>query len=95
MHALDDYYRQPLRLVAGMNGTYHFFNDFGRVDLLLREEMDLRQPCLIGSESLNDIKRLAWEQLGVSQKVISNYVNHIAKTPVDKLFQKFSWDKKV
>ena len=32
--------------------------------------------------------------LGVSQKVISNYVNHIAKTPVDKVFQKFSWDKK-
>lgn len=32
--------------------------------------------------------------LGVSQKVISNYVNHIAETPVDKPFQKFSWDKK-
>lgn len=32
--------------------------------------------------------------LGVSQKVISNYVNHIANTPVDKPFQKFSWDKK-
>jgi len=33
--------------------------------------------------------------LGVSQKVISNYVNHIAKTPVDKSFQKFSWSKKL
>jgi len=32
--------------------------------------------------------------LGVSQKVISNYVNHIAKTPVDKPFQKFAWNKK-
>jgi len=32
--------------------------------------------------------------LGVSQKVISNYVNHIAETPVDKPFQKFSWNKK-
>jgi len=31
--------------------------------------------------------------LGVSQKVISNYVNHIAKTPVDKPFQKYSWEK--
>jgi len=32
--------------------------------------------------------------LGVSQKVISNYVNHIAETPVDKTFQKYSWSKK-
>ncbi len=27
--------------------------------------------------------------LGLSQKVISNYVNHLAKTPVDEGFQKF------
>jgi len=32
--------------------------------------------------------------LGVSQKVISNYVNHIADTPMDRAFQKFSWEKK-
>jgi len=32
--------------------------------------------------------------LGVSQKVISNYVNHIADTPIDRAFQKFSWQKK-
>ena len=31
--------------------------------------------------------------LGVSQKVISNYVNHIAQTPVDKPFEKFAWTK--
>nr|WP_321246970.1 carboxymuconolactone decarboxylase family protein [uncultured Psychroserpens sp.] len=29
--------------------------------------------------------------LGVSQKVISNYTNHIANTPVDAPFQKFIW----
>jgi alkylhydroperoxidase family enzyme len=29
--------------------------------------------------------------LGLSQKVISNYVNHLADTPVDKAFQKFIW----
>jgi alkylhydroperoxidase family enzyme len=29
--------------------------------------------------------------LGLSQKVISNYTNHIANTPVDKPFQKFAW----
>jgi alkylhydroperoxidase family enzyme len=31
--------------------------------------------------------------LGVSQKVISNYTNHIANTPVDAPFQAFSWKK--
>jgi len=29
--------------------------------------------------------------LGVSQKVMSNYINHLAETPVDKAFQKFAW----
>lgn len=32
--------------------------------------------------------------LGLSQKVISNYTNHIANTPVDAGFQKFAWEKK-
>jgi len=31
--------------------------------------------------------------LGLSQKVISNYSNHIAKTPVDEGFKKFEWNK--
>ncbi len=31
--------------------------------------------------------------LGVSQKVMSNYTNHLANTPVDKPFQKFGWQK--
>jgi len=31
--------------------------------------------------------------LGAAQKTISNYVNHFAKTPVDKVFQKFHWSK--
>jgi alkylhydroperoxidase family enzyme len=29
--------------------------------------------------------------LGYSQKIMSNYTNHLAKTPVDKPFQKFDW----
>lgn len=32
--------------------------------------------------------------LGLSQKVISNYVNHVAKTPVDPMFEAFAWSKK-
>ncbi|QIZ75807.1 carboxymuconolactone decarboxylase family protein [Ferrimonas lipolytica] len=31
--------------------------------------------------------------LGLSQKVISNYTNHIAETPLDKPFEKFVWQK--
>lgn len=31
--------------------------------------------------------------LGIAQKTISNYTNHIANTPVDKAFQKFTWEK--
>ncbi len=29
--------------------------------------------------------------LGVAQKVMSNYVNHLAQTPIDAPFQKFEW----
>lgn len=31
--------------------------------------------------------------LGLSQKIISNYTNHIANTPVDAPFKKFAWKK--
>ena len=31
--------------------------------------------------------------LGAAQKVISNYTNHLAKTPIDKPFKKFAWQK--
>lgn len=32
--------------------------------------------------------------LGLSQKIISNYTNHIAETPIDEAFQGFAWEKK-
>ena len=31
--------------------------------------------------------------LGYSQKVMSNYTNHLANTPVDDMFSKFEWHK--
>lgn len=31
--------------------------------------------------------------LGLAQKTISNYVNHIAETPIDEPFKKFGWEK--
>lgn len=33
--------------------------------------------------------------LGVSQKVMSNYVNAIASTPIDEPFKKFEWQRRV
>lgn len=32
--------------------------------------------------------------LGLSQKVISNYVNHLAETPLDAPFKNLAWEKK-
>ncbi|OHX66654.1 carboxymuconolactone decarboxylase family protein [Flammeovirga pacifica] len=31
--------------------------------------------------------------LGMAQKTISNYTNHVAKTPLDKVFEPFKWEK--
>jgi alkylhydroperoxidase family enzyme len=31
--------------------------------------------------------------LGISQKVMSNYINHLAASPVDKAFEEFIWSK--
>jgi alkylhydroperoxidase family enzyme len=31
--------------------------------------------------------------LGISQKVMSNYINHLAVSPVDKAFEEFVWSK--
>ncbi|WP_198418853.1 carboxymuconolactone decarboxylase family protein [Cryobacterium psychrophilum] len=31
--------------------------------------------------------------LGLSQKVMSNYTNHLAQTPVDEAFRKFEWQE--
>jgi hypothetical protein len=31
--------------------------------------------------------------LGIAVKIIHNYTNHIAKTPLDKAFQSYVWSK--
>lgn len=31
--------------------------------------------------------------LGMAQKLMSNYINHYAKTPVDEVFKRFAWTK--
>lgn len=39
-------------------------------------------------------KQLLEINLGLAQKVMSNYVNHFAETPVDEVFKRFAWEKK-
>ncbi|SEF87978.1 carboxymuconolactone decarboxylase family protein [Marinobacterium lutimaris] len=39
-------------------------------------------------------KQLLEINLGLAQKVMSNYVNHYAETPVDSIFQRYEWEKK-
>ncbi|WP_178991046.1 carboxymuconolactone decarboxylase family protein [Winogradskyella schleiferi] len=53
----------------------------------------------VTEEDLNAFYKAGYEErqvleviLGISQKVISNYTNHIANTPVDKAFQKYAWE---
>ena len=31
--------------------------------------------------------------LGLAQKTISNYVNHLARTPIDKQYEHYAWKK--
>jgi len=54
----------------------------------------------VTQEDLNTFYAAGYEErhvleilLGLSQKTISNYVNHIANTPVDTGFKKFAWSK--
>lgn len=52
-----------------------------------QEELNAFYAAGYGEQQVLDII------LGMSQKVISNYTNHIANTPVDAAFEKFAWKK--
>lgn len=61
----------------------------------------VRKRGELNSEDLNAFYEAGYEQrhvleviLGLAQKVMSNYTNHIAQTPVDEPFKKFEWKKK-
>lgn len=60
----------------------------------------VRERGNISQESMSAFFEAGYSQqqvleviLGVSQKVISNYVNHVAETPTDPMFEKFAWTK--
>ncbi len=57
----------------------------------------IRDRGRLSDESLNAFYAAGYEQrhvldviLGIAQKTMSNYTNHIANTPVDEPFQKFA-----
>lgn len=54
---------------------------------LSQEDLDAFYAVGYGEQQILEII------LGLSQKVISNYTNHIANTPIDAPFKKFAWSK--
>ncbi|SLN13297.1 hypothetical protein ROJ8625_00393 [Roseivivax jejudonensis] len=61
---------------------------------VVRERGNVDQAAVETFLKIGFTKRQVLEVvLGVSQKVMSNYVNHIAETPIDKPFQKFEWSR--
>ncbi|KXX72372.1 carboxymuconolactone decarboxylase family protein [Flammeovirga sp. SJP92] len=61
----------------------------------------VRERGFVNNEQLDAFFKAGYTQtnvleiiLGLAQKTISNYTNHVAKTPLDNAFQPFAWDKK-
>lgn len=62
--------------------------------VLVRERGVLDKATLAAFYEAGFTKRSLLDAILIlSQKVISNYVNHIAETPIDEPFKKFSWEK--
>jgi len=79
--------QQPLptvKLQALLDMTLTIVRNRGNVS---QEDLDNFYSAGYGQQQVLEII------LGLSQKVISNYTNHIANTPVDKPFEKFAWTK--
>lgn len=59
---------------------------------MVRERGDVDDDAVQAFLDAGFTKRQVLEViLGVSQKVMSNYTNHLARTPVDAPFEKFAW----
>lgn len=60
----------------------------------------MRQHGNLSEDDVNAFLGAGYQQrhvleviLGLAQKVMSNYTNHLAETPVDEPFKKFAWRK--
>lgn len=72
------------KLQALLDMTLTIVRNRGHVS---QEELDAFYSAGYGEQQVLEII------LGLSQKVISNYTNHIAGTPVDAPFKAFAWSK--
>ncbi|KIC35832.1 carboxymuconolactone decarboxylase family protein [Leisingera sp. ANG-M7] len=70
------------RLEALRDFTLTMVRDRGHVS-----EQDMQAFLAAGFSTRNMLGVI----LGYAQKVMSNYTNHLAHTPVDKMFQPFAW----
>ena len=94
-------------MVANMMGVDAELSDALRDNTPLPEKLEvlrnftlkmLRQRGQVSDGDIEEFLGAGYTQqnvleviLGLSQKVMSNYVNHVAKTPLDPPFQKFEW----
>ncbi|NLR91517.1 carboxymuconolactone decarboxylase family protein [Flammeovirga agarivorans] len=60
----------------------------------------IRKRGFVSDEDLNSFYAAGYTHrnvldviLGLAQKTISNYTNHVSQTPLDKNFQSFKWEK--
>lgn len=72
------------KLQALQDMTLKLVKNRGQVS---QEDLNIFYDAGYGEQQVLDII------LGLAQKTISNYTNHIANTPVDEPFQKFAWSK--
>lgn len=72
------------KLEALRTFTLHVIRDRGFVD-----EVDTRAFLDAGFTQTNILEVL----LGTAQKMMSNYTNHFAQTPIDPVFEKFAWER--
>nr|WP_215730875.1 hypothetical protein [Pseudomonas lalucatii] len=68
----------------------------------LLEGYQVLHGLFVSSSFSADEKTVVWQTvknvleviLGLSRKIMGNYTNHIARTPVDEPFERFAWSKK-
>lgn len=75
---------QDEKLRVLQNTTLSILNNRGKIS-----DMELQSFYKAGYNERHILEII----LGISQKVISNYTNHIANTPLDYPFEKYIWKK--
>ncbi|MBL4801127.1 MAG: carboxymuconolactone decarboxylase family protein [Emcibacter sp.] len=96
--------------VANMMGVSEDISNALRDKTALPEKLEvlrgftlkmLRQRGQVGEADVTEFLEAGYTRqnileviLGLSQKVMSNYVNHVAETPVDVRFQAYDWSPK-